>query len=309
MVGYGDVNNRGKGMIFNVQRFSLHDGPGIRTLVFMKGCPLRCLWCSNPESQNDCPEIAFKEAQCIGSVECGRCKEICPVGAITEDELGKIKIDRGVCTNCGKCAKACPAQAISLFGECTSIGDIIKIVEEDSSFSSRSGGGITVSGGEPLYQSGFLLELLKKCQGRGIHTAIETTGYADIKDLEKVWPNLNLVLYDIKQMDSAKHKRFTEVGNELILENIRKISHTFPKTPIIARTTVVPGFNDSEEDINKIADFLREIKTLQKYELLPYHRFGQPKYQHLGRRYSLAHLQPPGGKCMEMLKGIAQKLP
>jgi len=293
-----------QGRIFNIQRFSVHDGPGIRDLVFMKGCPLRCSWCSNPEAQNFYPEIAFNKSRCIG---CEYCIEVCPTGAITMLGNGKVRIKRRLCTNCGECAEICPARAIKLFGEYMSIGDVVRVVEEDSAFYWRSGGGITVSGGEPLSQAEFVHELLKFCRERGIDTAVEISGYANWEDVEMVCRYANLIFYDIKHIDSNTHKAFTGVTNELILENIKRIANYFPKIPIIARTPIIPGFTDSEDNIKAIADFLSQVESLEEYELLPYHEFGGPKYHQLGRRYSLSGLQPPSQECMAMLRELAQK--
>ncbi len=293
-----------RGLILNIQRFSVHDGPGIRDLVFMKGCPLRCLWCSNPEAQNYNPEIAFIEGRCIG---CGWCKEACQAGAITILPDGKASIEKSLCNDCGKCVEICPAQAIKLFGEYMSVDDVVRVVEEDSAFYYRSGGGITVSGGEPLSQAEFVHELLKSCRERGIDTAVEISGHANWEDVERVCRYANLIFYDIKHIDSGKHKAFAGVTNELILENIRRIASNFPKTPIVARTPIVPGFTDTEDNIKAIADFLSQIGSLKQYELLPYHGFGKPKYHQLGREYSLSSLQTPSQECMAILQKLTQK--
>jgi len=280
----------------------------MRDLVFMKGCSLRCLWCSNPESENPFPEVAFIAGMCIGCVECGWCLEVCPAAAIKATGDNKIQIDRELCTNCGECAKVCPSKAIKLFGEHMSVEDVLRVLEEDSMFYSRSGGGITVGGGEPLLQADFVGELLKRCRERGIDTAIETCGYASWEAMKKVCRHANSIFYDIKEMDPNKHKSFTGVTNKLILENAKKLSRFFPETPIMARTPIVPGFNDSEENIKAIADFLSRLDSVREYELLPYHRFGEPKYQQLGREYQLIGLQPPGEETMAKLRTITQQL-
>lgn len=301
-------NTHKNGLVFNIQKCSLHDGPGIRTLVFMKGCQLRCLWCANPESQKNSPEIAFDENRCIGYKECGLCIETCLANAIKKLKTGKVMIDRKKCISCGKCADKCPSRAIILMGKFMSINDILKVVEGDDNFYWRSGGGITVGGGDPVYQADFTQQLLRKCQESGIDTAIETAGYANFIDLKKISQHANLIFYDIKHIDPVKHKRFTGVTNELILDNIKRLSNTFPQTPIIVRTPIVPGFNDSDEVIESIINFLSGMKNLMNYELLPYHGFGEPKYRKLGRNYALEGLQPPSKEHMVELKKIAYKL-
>ncbi len=294
-------------VVFNIQKYTLHDGPGIRTLVFMKGCPLHCLWCSNPESQNNTPEIAFDENRCIGHEECGWCVETCPAAAIKQLDSGKVKIDRKICTLCGKCSELCPSKAIHLMGKSMTINDILKVVQGDDSFYWRSGGGITVGGGDPICQPDFTRHLLSKCRDIGIDTAIETSGHGNFTELVKISQHANLVYYDIKHIDPVKHKAFTGVTNELILENLVRLGRESPQTPIIVRTPVIPGFNDSEEVIKSIVNFLDGIKNLLKYELLPYHAFGESKYYKLGRRYALAGFPPPGKELMMRLKEIIYK--
>jgi len=235
------------GLIFNIQRFSLHDGPGIRDLIFLKGCASRCKWCSNPESQNAFPEIAYNHQRCIGIIECGLCGEVCPVDAIKKSPGGKIKIDRRLCTNCGRCAEACAASALKLFGAFMSVDEVLSVIEEDSAFYWRSGGGITISGGDPLSQPEFVQELLRDGRARGLDTAIETSGYGYWEDVSRICKYANLVFYDIKCLDPKRHKAFTGISNELILENISKLSLQFPQTPIVVRTPVIPGFNDSAQ--------------------------------------------------------------
>jgi pyruvate formate lyase activating enzyme len=294
-----------RGLLFNIQRFSLHDGPGIRDLVFMKGCPLSCRWCFNPESQNTYPEISYNESRCIGQNKCGKCLNECPEGAIIALNGGIVKIDRKLCTDCGRCAAICPAQAIKVIGEYMSVDDIIKVVEEDSVFYSRSGGGITVSGGEPSSQAEFVCELLRKCQSDGINTAIETCGYASWEHIAKACKYADLILYDIKHIDPDKHKAFTGVDNELILENLKRLSRACPVIPIVVRTPIVPGFTDLEENIEKIAHFVAAIKGLKEYDLLPYHGFGEPKYRQLGKNYPLRGIKGPSPEQMAVLKRIA----
>jgi pyruvate formate lyase activating enzyme len=252
--------------------------------------------------------MAFSKDRCIGYKDCGWCLALCPVSAIKVSHDGKIGIDRKLCSNCGECVKICPSKAIRLFGNDMTIDEVMKTIEEDIDFYRRSEGGVTVSGGEPLYQADFVCELLKNCQQHAVHTAIETTGYCRWEDLEKVCQYANLILYDIKHMDTKKHKDFTGVGNELVLENIKNLSHVYPDISIVARTPVIPTCNDSKENIEAIANFLNEIKSVTEYELLPYHAFGDPKYKQLGRKYSLNNLKPPSKEKMSELNNISKKV-
>jgi pyruvate formate lyase activating enzyme len=298
-----DRTDNDRGLIFNIQRFSLHDGSGIRTLVFLKGCPLSCAWCSNPEGQAHTPELAYNAKRCIGTVECGRCRDTCDAGAVREDGDGRIEIDRDLCTNCGECVDACPSNALELFGKHMSVDEIIRVVEEDSSFYARSDGGITLSGGEPLSQPRFAVQLLEEAQRRGMDTALETCGHVRWEDLERACRHLNQLFFDIKLMDSKRHREATGVGNELIIENFRRVCDSFPRLPVIARTPVIPGFNDTDEDIQAIADFVGGMPARPVYELLAYHRFGEPKYQQLGKPYPLAGLVPLPEERIALLRG------
>ncbi|MCC6533940.1 MAG: glycyl-radical enzyme activating protein [Burkholderiales bacterium] len=303
----GEASTANEALVFNIQRFSVHDGPGIRDLVFFKGCPLRCRWCSNPESQHPLPEIAFKLDRCIGSDACGRCIPACPTDAIRIDR-GKVRIDRRRCTRCGQCVGACDSGALTLFGKAMSVDDVVRVIEEDSVFYGRSGGGVTVSGGEPCQQAPFVEALLHECQERGIATSVETTGYARWRDVERVCRYADLVLYDVKCMDSTKHKAFTGVPNMLILENLRNLAGAFADTPIVVRTPIVPGFNDMADDIEAIVHFLQGIATVRSYELLAYHRFGEPKYRQLNRRYPLRGETSPSEERMRELRAIADRV-
>jgi len=281
------LKDQNSGLVFNIQKFSVHDGPGIRTMVFLKGCPLRCQWCSNPESQHNYPEMLYNRNKCIGTGECGYCLKACNTGAITEVE-GKVAINRELCTHCGDCAEVCPAKAVEICGSAMTVDEVLNVVEEDNIFYTRSGGGITLSGGEPLVQADFASKLLQEAKLRGMDTAIETTGFTKWENIEKVLRFLDTVYFDLKCMDSEKHKKHTGVPNEKILDNFKKICTKFPDTPIIVRTPVIPGFNDTEEDILAIANFIKETSGHIYYELLGYHRFGESKYTSLGRTYFLS---------------------
>ena len=291
---------RGKGLVFSIQRYSTEDGPGIRTTVFMKGCPLRCLWCHNPEGQEFPPQIAFNDSRCIG---CKGCVDACPQGAINFTSDGS-RTDRGKCQNCGKCAEVCPTGARELIGKYMTAEEVFSEVERDALFYRNSGGGVTVGGGEPTMQPGFLVGFLRKCHERGIHTALDTSGYVEWKEMEEILKHVDLVLYDIKQIDPAKHAEYTGVSNELILENARRISGK--GIPMIIRVPVIPGYTDGEDSIRDIMKFACILDSVAKVDLLPFHRLGEPKYRKLGRNYVFEGTQPPTDAHMQELKRIVE---
>jgi len=289
------------GYVFNIQHYSVHDGPGIRTIVFLKGCPLECRWCSNPESQKIASEVAYNFNKCIGVAECFRCGAVCPAQAVKKDPGSKITIDRQECQSCFACAEACPSKALHVFGSRMNVADVLKIVERDSVFYSRSGGGLTLSGGEPLMQADFVVEMAKEAKKRRIHTAMETCGHAEWPKLEEVCRYLNAILYDIKTINPEKHKSFTGISNELILENFLKLRRSFPKLDVWVRTPLVPGFNDTEEDIRAILEFIGQVPRVN-YELLPYHRMGQSKYQFLNRDYPMGDVKLSDEKAKALME-------
>jgi pyruvate formate lyase activating enzyme len=265
-----------KGWVFNIQRYSIHDGPGIRTTVFLKGCPLRCFWCQNPESQNIYPEILLFKDKCT---RCGMCVSACQNGANSLSSVS-AEIERDRCTGCGKCVEACPNEARTLVGKSLAVEEVVKEVKKDTSFYNKSGGGVTLSGGDPAAQPDFSLAILKECKEAGMHTAIETTGNAPWKTLEKILEYTDFVLFDIKQMDSEKHYQGTGRPNALILENARKVSKL---KPMKVRVPLIPGFNDSEGDIRKTAHFVKEELGKVPLEILAYNQLGEAKYDRLGK--------------------------
>ena len=291
-----------KGLVFNIQKFSLHDGPGIRTIVFLKGCPLACIWCSNPEGQSASPELTLSADRCMGFEDCDRCIAVCLEKAIGRDENGELHIDRDSCDGCGDCAYVCPPKALEVSGDWVGVDEVIRIVEEDDAFYTRSEGGLTLSGGEPLAQGAFVRALLTAARSRGIDTAIETSGLCNWKTLRDVAPLADRIFFDLKCIDPQKHERLTGVSNRKILENFRRLRAEFPDSDVVVRTPVIPGVNDSEAEILSIAAFVEEAGGASAYELLPYHGFGEPKYAKLGKHYRFGHLEPPSEERMNALR-------
>jgi len=285
------------GIIFNIQRYSIHDGPGIRTTVFLKGCPLNCWWCQNPESQTDKQEMIFWEDRCIG---CALCSINCPSGAISMKD-GKPVTNRNECIMCGKCSRICPARAREIMGSKVSVDDVIKEVEKDLIFYEESGGGATFSGGEPLSQSEFLGALLDGCKEKKIHTAVDTSGYVPWKILERLNSKIDLFLYDLKIMDDKRHKKYTGVSNNLILENLKKLCLVHHN--IFIRFPIIPGINDDDQNIREMGEFLSSLKIAQ-INLLPYHFMGIDKYKRLERIYKLADIHSPSKEKLSDISTI-----
>jgi pyruvate formate lyase activating enzyme len=278
-----------QGTVFDIQSYSLHDGPGIRTLVFLKGCPLRCLWCQNPESQRRQPEILFYTERCTG---CGQCVAVCPRQAIELRE-GKARTDRQACDGCGSCAAVCPTEARILAGRPMTAGEVFRDIKKDEPFFRNSGGGVTLSGGEPLAQPEFSSAILRRCREAGIPTAIETCGLAYWDAAEPVLRYTDLVLYDFKHMDAAAHEEVTGAPNDIILENARRI-HRELGIPMIARIPVVPGGNAALDNIEAAARFIAaELGTSTPVNLLAYHRLGETKYARLELPGRGASFNPP----------------
>lgn len=276
------------GIVFHVQRFTLHDGPGLRTELFLKGCPLRCRWCGNPESWETHIQPGVYASKCITRAKCGMCAEACPVQDALVFTRGKLTgMNRAACTNCMACAGACPADAVKQWGTVMTVEECMAIIRRDAGYYARSGGGVTVSGGEPLLQSDFVAALFQACQAENIQTCCESTMHAPWTEIEKILPSTDILISDLKHMDSAVHKQYTGAGNELILDNLKKLAAQGRE--LILRIPVIPGVNDDDENIAASADFiLRELngraRTLQ---LLSFMRLGEEKYKSLGLPYPM----------------------
>lgn len=279
--------------VFNVQRFSLGDGPGIRTTVFMKGCPLNCLWCHNPESKNAYPELMLYPDKCIG---CGSCLKVCPKGLHTIGEQGEHLIDRERCARCFACSESCVG-ALEAAGKEMSVEDVLTEVMKDKAFYDNSGGGMTLSGGEPLMHFDFSLALLTSAKEQGLHTCIETCGYAPWEHIEALIPYVDIFLWDVKEIDPARHKEYTGVSNERILENLRKLSAAGAE--IVLRCPIIPGLNDRKEHLSGIAALAEELSGVTRVDVEPYHPLGQGKSEALGRDYPLSHLSFPENETVQ----------
>jgi pyruvate formate lyase activating enzyme len=288
------------GVTFNVQRFSTEDGPGIRTTVFMKGCPLRCRWCHNPEGLSPQPELVWYDVRCIGA---RHCLAACPTDAL-ELTPGGMRIDRGRCSPCDLCSEACPSGALEVIGRRWAPEELLSHVAKDAVFYETSGGGVTVSGGEPAMQPDFVEAFLRLCREAGIATALDTCGHADRRVYERLLPHLDLVLYDLKIMDPERHRQATGVSPDRILANAVAIAER--GLPMWVRTPVVPGYTDDEENVEALAAFIRDrLPTVQRWDLLAYTKLGRPKYQRLDLPYPLEQTEPPARDHMERLAAVA----
>ncbi|EGJ19313.1 pyruvate formate lyase activating enzyme (plasmid) [Cereibacter sphaeroides WS8N] len=274
-----DIDFTAEGTIFDIQRYSIHDGPGLRTIVFLKGCPLRCRWCSNPESQSPEPDLLFRAEACIG---CGRCIPVCSVQALSGDNPGFV--DRSKCIRCGECTKVCPTEALKRTGRRMTLAEVMQELRKDAIHYRRSGGGVTLSGGEPLLQHAFAKQILMACHAQGWNTAMETTGCTTREVIRDVIPHVDHLLMDIKAIDPAVHRAHTGVDNRIILENALIAASL---THAVVRVPVVPGVNDTVAEIGAIAEFAKLMPGVETLHLLPYHSFGENKYRLLGRDYPM----------------------
>ncbi len=275
-----------EGLILSVDRFVGEDGPGIRTTVFMKGCPLRCVWCHSPESISPRPQILFQANRCIG---CKACVEACPQDAQVVSPPERCLVWQR-CDGCGDCVPICPSGAMKTAGEWMSVDRVMEIVERDLVYYRNSGGGVTFCGGEATMQPEFLSGCLRACKSAGINTALDTCGQTKWSILEDMLPDVNLFLYDLKHMDSARHKELTGFGNELILQNLRRIGRR--GKPIWIRLPLIPGYNDSEDNLSRSAEFVAPMDTVEKISLLPYNVVSGAKYRAIGEKYQLEQVVP-----------------
>jgi pyruvate formate lyase activating enzyme len=280
------------GLVFDIRKFSIHDGPGIRTTVFFKGCSLNCWWCHNPESQSLKTEFIFREDRCI---HCETCVEVCSQNALSLQN-GIMYFDEGKCNFCAECVSNCYADAREIVGKMMSADDVIIELEKDRAFYDQSGGGITISGGEPLVQADFLFELVKACKARDLHVALDTSGYASWNTFEKVCPYVDLFLYDLKLIPNELHRKFTGVSNRLILENLEKLSEK--DHHIMIRVPIIPGITDTYENIKEIGLFASRLKGIDRIDILPYHKAAVAKYERSGKKYKLPDLEAPSESRM-----------
>jgi len=287
------------GMIFDIKKYAIHDGPGIRTTVFFKGCPLNCWWCHNPEGLAMPAHRLYHRDRCIG---CGECIDACPEVAITLSPSG-VMTDLARCTHCGTCAETCPAEAHELIGRVMTVDDIVREIEQDILFYDESGGGVTFSGGEPLMQPEFLLRFLDACGKLDIHRTVDTAGYADAELLLKVAERTEFFLYDLKHMDSEKHRKYTGVPNERILSNLELLAKHGAKITI--RIPIIPGINSDDENIDRMGSFLSSLRGVRDISILPYHSAAKNKYRKLGIEYRPGEVLPPSD---DQMRSVAIRL-
>jgi pyruvate formate lyase activating enzyme len=289
--------SRKTAVITNIQGFSLHDGPGIRTVVFFKGCPLACDWCANPECISGAPQVGFLRTLCA---HCGRCFDACPRNAIRREE-NIHRIDYSLCRACGDCAARCGCGALVRYGDTMTVGEVYDAVRRDRMFYDGSGGGVTVSGGEPLVKAEFVRELFAHCRKEGINTCVETCGFTDWEAFVEILPVTDIFLFDLKHMDVAAHEKYTGQSNEPVLANAALLLER--RADVLFRQPLIPGVNDSRENIAETADFLIRIgASAAGLELMPYHRMGQSKYQAFNIKYPMEGIEPCGDEAAESVR-------
>jgi len=285
-------------IVFDIQKFSVHDGPGIRTLIFMKGCPLTCTWCSNPESQSTTPELTYMGDKCI---RCNKCLEVCPNHAISVEE-NRLVHNKDLCQLCGKCVEVCYAGARKMLGMVVGVNYIIKEIEKDILFYWNSVGGVTFGGGEPVLYPDFISAVSAECHSEDIPVAIETCGFTPWRNFKKILDNIDLVMFDVKHMDPKRHKELCGRSNQLILNNLKRLSQR-NDIEVVVRVPIIPGLNDSKDNISNTIKFVASLRgNIKRVELLPYHKFGESKYERLGRKYPLKGLKIPSDEHMQNIK-------
>ena len=288
-----------KGIIFDVKRYAIYDGPGIRTTLFLKGCSLRCQWCHNPEGIESKPEIMLRPSRC--AKECNECVSICPQDAISKDG-NTIEIDKAKCDLCRKCEDVCVYEALEVVGREVAVQEVMEEIEKDRIFFDESGGGITFSGGEPLMQLDFLEALLKEIGKKNIHVTLDTSGYVSFKDLDRISDKVDLFLYDLKIMDDEKHEKYTGVSNRLILDNLRKLAGR--EKSVAVRIPLISGINDDDQSIQKFVEYLLSLKNIKQINLLAYHKGGCEKYKRLRKEELPKTFQSPSDERIEEIKKV-----
>ncbi len=284
------------GNIFDIKQFAVHDGPGIRTTIFLKGCPLECSWCHNPEGIDYEDDLFFYESKCIG---CGSCVGVCPENAI--EMKGKIiNIDRDLCQLCGNCSEVCPTAALEIAGKRMSVEEVMDEIERSTIYHDTSSGGVTLSGGEPFQQFEFMKELIERCKEKDIHVTVDTCGHVETEKLDEVKDKIDLFLFDLKIMDEDLHKEYIGVGNEKILKNLKSLLRE-GDNEVIIRFPLIPGITDTKENISSILDFLAPLKGVREIDVLPYHDVRE-KYNRLGKEYEIKDIEAPGRERIEKIK-------
>jgi len=286
-----------KGLIHSIQHYSIQDGPGIRSTIFFKGCPLRCLWCANPDTQKFFPELTFDPFLC--PPECKECLKVCSLKALFLNEKGSVDFCKEKCNLCEQCLQACYSKALKKVGTYMGVEQILEEVERERPFYETSGGGVTISGGEPLMQGDFLIELIKSLKEKNINVALDTSGYGPWSLLKELANQVDWFLYDIKHMDSIKHKDLTGQDNKLILENLKNLIKL--NSNVVIRFPLIPGYNDEPLNLVSLGEFIKN-KSFLRLEILPYHRLGASKYKLFGLIFPLSHLSPPSRERMQELE-------
>jgi pyruvate formate lyase activating enzyme len=290
--------NENEGVVFNIQRYSIDDGPGIRTTVFLKGCPLRCPWCSNPESQDPKPQLSYRFTSCK---KCGTCAAACPNGALALGEDG-LAVDREKCVACGACVRVCPSDALKIAGETRTLDQVWKLIRKDAVYYETSGGGVTCSGGEILSQPDFVAAIFKKCRQEGIHTCADTSGFGSPEALDKILEYADLVYFVLKHADPARHAELMGAPLDAILASLKTVAAR--GVPITIRLPLIPGYNDSAENLAATARLVKELAPGALVNILPYHKYGASKYAAVGMTYALDDLPENTPEALDGAKAV-----